>query len=104
MPARILRAVTALFSGAIRGWSRHNPGLLSAASAYNTRFSLAPLLLLIITLAGAHYRAQASERIVTLVDRWGRAAIAGLVSDLLSGMQRSAAGPLLTLISVLVLA
>jgi membrane protein len=104
MPARVLHALASLFAETARGWSRRNPDLLSAALAYNTLFSLAPLLLLIITIVGAQYRAQVIQRIVTQVDRWGGPAIASLVTDLLAGMQRTATGPLVTIISAVILA
>jgi membrane protein len=104
MPARVLHAIVSLFAETVRGWSRRNPDLLSAALAYNTLFSLAPLLLLIITIVGAQYRAQVIQRIVTQVDRWGGPAIAGLVADLLAGMQRASTGPLLTIASAVILA
>jgi hypothetical protein len=50
MPARILHAIVSLFAETVTGWSRRNPDLLSAALAFNTLFSLAPLLLLFITI------------------------------------------------------
>ena len=62
MPARVLHAIVSLFAETVRGWSRRNPDLLSAALAYNTLFSLAPLLLLIITIVGAQYRSQVIEQ------------------------------------------
>ena len=103
MPARFVRAASH-FAETARGWSRRNPDLLSAALAYNTLFSLAPLLLLVITIVGAQYRDQVIQRLVTQVDRWGGPAIAGLVTDLLAGMQRTATGPLVTIISAVILA
>jgi membrane protein len=104
MPARVLHAIVSLFAETARGWNRRNPDLLSAALAYNTLFSLAPLLLLIITIAGAEYRSQVIGQIIVAVDRWGGPAIAGLVADLLAGMQRTSAGPLVTIISAVFLA
>ena len=104
MPARFVRATIALFVETTRGWSRRNPGLLSAALAYNTLFSLAPLLLLVITIVGAQYRDQVIQRLVTQVDRWGGPAVSSLVTDLLAGMQRTTTGPLVTIISAVILA
>jgi membrane protein len=104
MPARILRATCALFAETVRGWSRRNPDLLSAALAFNTLFSLAPLLLLFITIAGEQYRSQVVGQIFMAVDRWGGPAIAGLVADLLAGMQRASAGPLVTIATAVILA
>jgi membrane protein len=69
MPARVLRAIISLFTETARGWSRRNPDLLSTALAYSTLFSLAPLLLLIITIAGAQYRTQTIPRIVLPVEK-----------------------------------
>ena len=71
MPARILRATIALFAEASRGWSHRNPDLLSAALAYNTLFSLAPLLLLLVTIAGAQYRSQVIGQIIALIVLFG---------------------------------
>ena len=104
MPARVLHALVSLFAETVRGWSRRNPDLLSAALAFNTLFSLAPLLLLFITIAGEQYRSQVIGQIVVAVDRWGGPAIAGLVADLLAGMQRASAGPLVTLATAVILA
>ena len=104
MPARVLHALVSLFAETVRGWSRRNPDLLSAALALNTLFSLAPLLLLFITIAGEQYRSQVIGQIVMAVDRWGGPAIAGLVADLLAGMQRASAGPLVTLATAVILA
>jgi membrane protein len=104
MFARILRAIAALFADTARGWNRRNPGLLSAALAYNTIFALAPLLLVILTITGAQYRAQTVQQIVTEVDRWGGPTVAGLVADLLAGMQRTSDSPLVALISTIFLA
>jgi membrane protein len=104
MPARVLHAIVSLFADTARGWSRCNPDLLSAALAFNTLFSLAPLLLLFITIAGEQYRSQVIGQIVVAVDRWGGPAIAGLVAELLAGMQRASAGPLVTLATAVILA
>jgi membrane protein len=104
MLARILRGIFTLFADSFRGWSRHDPDLLSAAVAYNTLFALAPLLLLLITIAGTQYRALAIERIIVQVDRWGGPAITGLVADLLAGMQRAPSSPVVTIITAAVLA
>ena len=104
MPARVLHALVSLFAETVRGWSHRNPDLLSAALAFNTLFSLAPLLLLFITIAGEQYRSQVVGQIFGAVDRWGGPAIAGLVAELLAGMQRASAGPLLTLVTAIILA
>ena len=93
MPARVLHAIVSLFAETARGWSRRNPDLLSAALAFNTLFSLAPLLLLFITIVGEQYRSQVIGQIIVAVDRWGGPAIAGLVADLLAGMQRAIRRP-----------
>jgi membrane protein len=104
MLARILRGIFTLFTESSRGWSRRTPDLLSAALAHNTILSLAPLLLLIITIAGAEYRTQAIREIITQVDRWGGPAVAALVADMLAGMQRAPASQVLTIVSVVILA
>jgi uncharacterized BrkB/YihY/UPF0761 family membrane protein len=104
MLARILRGILTLFAESFQGWSRRNPDLLSAALAYNTILSLAPLLLLIITIAGAEYRTQAIREIISQVDRWGDPVVAALVADMLAGMQRAPASPVLTIVSVVILA
>ena len=103
MPESSARIVL-LFVETARGWSRRNPDLLSAALAFNTLFSLAPLLLLFITIAGEQYRSQVIGQIFVAVDRWGGPAIAGLVADLLAGMQRTSAGPLVTIATAVILA
>jgi len=104
MPVRVLHAIVLLLAETVKGWSRCNPDLLSAALAFNTLFSLAPLLLLFITIAGEQYRSQVVGQIFMAVDRWGGPAIAGLVADLLAGMQHASASPLVTLVTAVILA
>ena len=104
MPARIARAISTLFAETARGWISRNPDLLSAALAYNTLFSLAPLLLLILTIAGTQYRSQVVRQIIAAVDRLGGPVLAALIADLLAGMQRASAGPLVTIVSIVILA
>jgi membrane protein len=104
MPARILRGIFTLFTESARGWSRRNPDLLSAALAHNTILSLAPQLLLIITIAGAEYRTQAIREIITQVDRWGGRAVAALVADMPARAACPPACPVLTIVSVVILA
>ncbi len=103
-PALTLSAFWALCKATFTQWSADKPFQLAAALAYYTLFSLAPLLLIAITIAGVVFGREATEQqIITtfggLVGSQGAQAIQGL----LRSASRPAAGVLGTLISIVTL-
>jgi membrane protein len=86
-------------------WSHDRAARLGAAIAYYALFSLAPLLFILITIAGAVYgEAAATGQVVHLIsDQIGPQA-ASAVEDLLAGIYEEKSSSLLTtLISALIL-
>jgi membrane protein len=64
--------IHSLLRQAAEGWINHNDSRLAAAIAYYTIFSLAPLLVIVVAVAGAVFgeaaaRGELSQRIVSLV-------------------------------------
>jgi membrane protein len=59
-PSPYLRALTLVKKAAVR-WSDDNAGRMSAALSYYATFSLAPLLILVIAIAGLAFGRQAAE-------------------------------------------
>jgi membrane protein len=52
---QVLKAIIALLRETIEGWGKANGNLLAAAMAYYTTFSLAPLLVIAISIAGLFF-------------------------------------------------
>jgi membrane protein len=104
MITRIFHAIVAQFRETMSGWSRNQPDLLAAALTYNTAFSLAPLLLLTITIVGQKYREEITTMIVNEVTRAAGPAVAGLVADVLASVELAAAGRTATIVGIVILA
>ena len=86
-------------------WSHDRAARLGAAIAYYALFSLAPLLFILITIAGAIYgEAAATGQIVHLISNQVGPQAALAVEDLLAGVYEAKSSSLLTtLISALIL-
>jgi membrane protein len=100
-----LKFILQLIYAAYNEWSNDRAARLGAAIAYYALFSLAPLLFILITIAGAIYgEAAATGQIVHLIsDQIGPQA-ASAVEDLLTGVYEAKSSSLLTtLISALIL-
>ena len=81
-----MRATLALLKEAFAGWNRDNAPRLGAALSYYTLFSLAPLLVISIAVAGLAFGEEAAEgRIVAelsgLIGRQGASALQGMVEN-----------------------
>jgi membrane protein len=50
-----------IFTGAVEAWLRHRAASKGAALAFYTLFSMAPVLILVIAIAGAFFGAQAAQ-------------------------------------------
>ncbi len=104
MITRFLHAIVAQFREAVSGWSRNQPDLLAAALTYNTVFSLAPLLLLTVTIVGQKYRGEITTIIVNEVTRAAGPAVAELAADVLASVELAAAGRTATILGIVILA
>ncbi len=100
--ARYARAAWILTRDSAIGWMNHNASRTGAALAFYTVFSLAPILLLSIAIAGLFFGEQAArgeifEQIRGLVGPSGAAAVQSVVQN----ASESGAGALSTVFSVL---
>lgn len=85
-----LRTFFQLLRKTFQDWNADHAPRLAAALAYYTAFSLAPLLVIVIAIAGALLGTDnAREQVVGLVAR----AVSGDAAELVSGMIESAAQP-----------
>ena len=93
-----------LTSAAVSNWFTHNVPRLGASVAFYTLLSLAPLLIIVIAVAGAFFGKEAAEgqlvwQIQDLIGRDG----AETIQTLLKGAQKPAAGTLATVFGLLTL-
>lgn len=100
-----LRTGVRLIKETIAEWNQDNVPLLAAALAYYTLFSLAPLLLIAIAIAGAVFGEEAARgeivgQIQGLVGREGAAAIEAMLQNT---QKPGSGGTIATLVSVAVL-
>jgi membrane protein len=99
-----LQDLKQLFIESFRGWNRHNIPRLGAALAFYSLLSLAPFMLLVVSIGGLAFGRKAVEsqliwQIGTLVGPPGRAGIEAL----LEGTQNTAHGILATGLAILTL-
>jgi membrane protein len=93
-----------LASMAVSNWFTHNVPRLGASVAFYTLLSLAPLLIIVIAIAGAFFGKEAAEgqlvwQIQDLIGRDG----AETIQTLLKGAHKPAAGTLATIFGLLTL-
>lgn len=98
------RDITTITTGAIGNFFDHNAPRLGASVAFYTLLSLAPLLIIVIAVAGAVFGREAAEgqlvwQIQDLIGRDG----AETVQTLLKGASKPATGTLATLFGVVTL-
>ena len=99
---RHARNIWLLVRDSVAGWIEHNASRTGAALAFYTVFSLAPILLLSIAIAGLFFgessaRGEIFEQIQGLIGPAGAKA----VESVLQNASRSGSGPLSTVFSVL---
>jgi membrane protein len=87
--------------GAMRGWSEHQAASRGAALSFYTLFSLAPILVLVISIAGLFFGAEAARgelfaQISGLIGETGAAAVQGV----LAATQRTGGGVFATLAAI----
>jgi len=82
-----------------QGWKEDKASRLSAALAYYTIFSLAPILIIVIAVAGLFWQQQVMDQIQSLVGADG----AKFVSDLLTSASNPAKGIIATIVGIITL-
>jgi membrane protein len=87
--------------GAVRGWTEDRAASMGAAIAYYTVFSLAPILLLVIAIAGLAFGDQAAQgalvgNLSDVIGTEGAQALQALIKQAAVG----AAGPIATVVSL----
>jgi membrane protein len=93
-----------LLAESVAGWNRHNAPRLGAALAYYTLLSLAPLLLVLISIAGLVFGSRAGEQhVIEQIQFLLGAQRATIIADLLAGAQNKAEGIIATIAGALVL-
>jgi membrane protein len=102
--ARHSRDIWMLVRDSVMGWIEHNASRTGAALAFYTVFSLAPILLLSIAIAGLFFGQQAArgeifEQISDLIGPAGATAVQSVIHN----ASKSDAGTLTTVFSVLTL-
>ena len=94
----------ALLRQAFADWRKDNAGRLGAALSYYTLFSLAPLLIVAIAVAGFFFGREAAQgQIVAQIQGLVGDAGARAVQDMIENSRRPAAGMLATIIGVITL-
>src|SRR6476646_2474970 len=91
-----------LIGVALSNWVEHNVPRLSASVAFYTLLSLAPLLIIVIAVAGAFFGREAAQgqlvwQIQDLIGRDG----AEMVQTLLKGAHKPAAGAMATILGLI---
>lgn len=98
------RDIRSILAASFAGWSKHNAPRLGAALAFYTLLSLAPLLLVLVSVVGMVFGREAAElsligQVQALVGTQG----AGAVRTLLEGSQNTTNGIIGTIFGVLTL-
>lgn len=101
---KILKAIFELLRDAAMRWSEDKASIFAAALAYYTVFSLAPLLVLGVAIAGRVLRdANVQDLIITYANEALGPEISELAAQILEGATQDTSGVLATVISTLVL-
>jgi len=96
-----LKTVISLFRQALADWNEDNAPRLAAALAYYVAFSLAPLLVLTIALAGfVLQEAFVREEVLALVSDAMGASAGAFVGELIDGLRQPQAGLISTLLGL----
>lgn len=95
------RSLRALFVEAFTGWREHNASRMAAALAYYTVFSLAPILVISIALAGLVFGQEAAEgRIVGQISGLIGQTSASALEAMIAAARKPSTGILATVLGV----
>jgi membrane protein len=96
-----LRQVRAVFGEAFHGWREHDASRMAAALAYYTVFSLAPILVISIAVAGLVFGQEAAEgRIVGQISGLVGAKSASALEAMIAAARKPSTGILATVIGL----
>jgi membrane protein len=100
----MMKAIFELFREAVTGWMRSNAAVHASSIAYYTIFSLAPLLILSISIASTVYVEEDVEwRLVAGIEKRAGAPAASYVKDVIVNIQTEEAARLARGVSILFL-
>ncbi len=98
------RDIQALLSESLNSWSRHNDGRLGASLALYTLLSLAPLVLVVVSIAGIVFGHTAAQReIVRETGALVGPAGANVIGSVLAGSKNTTHGLIATLLGLVTL-
>jgi membrane protein len=93
--------IGSLLKATYSGWSEDNAPRLAGSLAFSTVFALAPLLIIVLGLAGLAFgREAAQSQIVEQISMFGGAQTAGAIQDLLDNIDKPETSTLATAIGV----
>ncbi len=91
--ANIRMGLIALFYAAVKRWLAQEPGVLGAALAYYTVFSIGPLLIIMVAIAGLVLeRTEAQVAVTEYIEQSAGAGAATMVQQMLSAAISTGAG------------
>ena len=101
---RLLRNILELIKETVDGWTAANGTLLAAALAYYATFSLAPLLVISISLAGAFFgEAAVTDALVNQITTLLGSDVAGYIEGVILNVQRNPLSDTAAIISAAVM-
>ena len=101
---RILKPIFELVKETIDGWTMVNGNLMAAALAYYATFSLAPLLVITISLAGMIFgEANVTNALLVQISAFMGPEIAESVENIINSIQRNPATDITAIISVVIM-
>jgi membrane protein len=101
---RLFSNLPRILSLSYQGWKEDKASRLSAALAYYTIFSLAPLLIIVIAITGLFWRQQdVQQQVMNQIQNLVGADGAKFVSDLLTSASNPAKGIIATIIGIITL-
>lgn len=101
---KILRALYSLLKGTIDGWGRANGTLLAAALSYYATFSLAPLLVIAISIAGLVFGVNTvTDALMEQISSLVSPEVAGVLQKAIENTQLTQVNSLATVVSMVAL-
>ncbi|MBN2247261.1 MAG: YihY/virulence factor BrkB family protein [Coriobacteriia bacterium] len=98
---RFIRAVEGVLGDAAKGWADHGAPQIAAALSYYALLSVAPLLLVVVTIAGRFVSTRAATaELLTAADRLAGELGTSIVEELLASASLPSTGTLLSGIAV----
>ncbi len=98
---RVLRTIFDLIRTTFNQWNQHNAPMMAASLAYFAAFSIAPLIVMVVSIAGLVISQDALQtQILTEIEATLGAETAELVADIIQNITEPAQGIISTVLSV----